>query len=81
MIFVILVFDLVVIIVMVTWTEVARMPEQEVKTEMEQPPVQTYNLLAPTGALIVMICYYTTHVQLFEFSLSPLMQLILQVPL
>ena len=28
---------------MVTWTEEARMPEQEVKTEMEQPPVQTYN--------------------------------------
>ena len=34
---------MVVIVVMVTWTEEARMPEQEVKTEMEQPPVQTYN--------------------------------------
>ena len=32
-------------------------------------------LLAPTGALVVMM------VQLFEFSLSPLMKLILQVSL
>ena len=39
------------------------------------------SLLAPTGALIVMMVYYTYTVQLFEFSLSPLMQLMLQVSL
>ena len=38
-------------------------------------------MLAPTGALIVMMVYYTYTVQLFEFSLSPLMQLMLQVSL
>ena len=27
----------------VAWTEEARMPEQEVNTEMEQPPVHTFD--------------------------------------
>ena len=45
-------------------------------------PVQICGFfLAPTGALIVMMVYYTYTVQLFEFSLSPLMQLMLQVSL
>ena len=35
------------------------------------------HLLAPT----VMMVYYSIYIQLFEFSLSPLMQLMLQVSL
>ena len=47
------------------------------------PIIGTMALLAPTGALVVMMVYYisaaATH--FFRFSLSPLMQLMLQVSL
>ena len=39
------------------------------------------SLLAPTGALVLMMVYYLISAHFFRFSLSPLMQLMLQVSL
>ena len=56
---------------------------QEDKRTIKSLLKRTINsLLAPTGALVVMMVYYISiRTHFFRFSLSPLMQLMLQVSL